>query len=90
MGFFVVSYDLKDTDSEGYNNLIDALKKLNSVHTQKSVWYVDRSGTPRDLHRHLKTHIHDNDSLMVVPFDKKPSWQKGMPGTKAWIEARFP
>jgi hypothetical protein len=90
MALFVVAYDLKKTESEGYNNLIDALKMLDSVHTQKSVWYVDRFGTAPSLYNHLKAHIHDEDALMVVEFDKKPAWRKGMPGTKVWIDSRFP
>lgn len=66
MTLFVVGYDL--CHSKDYDAIIGALEKLDSCHTQESVWYVSRSGSAKDLRDHLKVHIHEKDMLMVVEF----------------------
>lgn len=92
MPYFVVGYDLKTErgESRDYGPIEEALEALDSCHTQKSVWYVEREGTAQQLYAHLKPKIEGRDRLMVVEFSKKPAWQLGLPGTKNWIEARFP
>ncbi len=90
MALFVVAYDLNKGDTDDYKNLIDTLEALDSVHTQKSVWYVSREGTAKSLLNHLKPHVHEKDWLMVVEFTKEPEWTRAMTGTKAWLDRFFP
>ena len=92
MPFFLVGYDLKTNQGEkrDYNPIEEALEDLDSCHTQDSVWYVEHTGTARQLYDLLKTKVEDRDRLMVVEFSKKPSWQKALPGTNAWLDNRFP
>lgn len=87
MGFFVASYDIKEENSSA--ELIDALKELDSVHTQKSVWLVASSRSAKGLFDHLRSHVQDNDRLMVVEFYERPKVQKGMSGTKDWLNRHF-
>lgn len=56
MPVFVVAYGLKAKKGEtrDYKPLEDALGKLDSVHTLKTVWYVSRKGSATDLHKLLK------------------------------------
>jgi len=91
MALFVVGYDLKTDRGEhrDYEPIETALGELDSCHTQDSVWYVDYNGTAKQLFDHLKPKVEDRDRLMVIEFSKKPAWQKGLPGTKAWITERF-
>ncbi|WP_297842533.1 hypothetical protein [Pseudomonas sp.] len=91
MALFVVGYDLKTEKGQkrDYGPIEEALEALDSCHTQASVWYVDRDGTADDLFAHLKPSLEGIDPLMVVEFDKKPSWRLGKPGTKAWLDAKF-
>ena len=90
MAYFVVTYDLKQKDWEDYDTLIKELDKMSSVKYQESCWFVDQQKTAAQVFSQLKAYLHEDDSLMVVEFLKKPSWRKGLPGTKAWIGARFP
>ena len=90
MALFVVAYDLKNADTEDYKALKDALDRMDSVHTQESVWYVDRASSSKGLYDLLKPHMSEGDKLMVVEFSKKPTWNVGLKGTKDWIDRKFP
>ena len=90
MAYFVVTYDLRQKDWEEYDTLIKEIEKMNSVKYQESCWFIDQQKTALQVFNQLKAYIHEDDRLMVVEFSKKPAWHKGLPGTKVWIEARFP
>jgi hypothetical protein len=87
MAYFVVSYDL--IKRKDYPELIKALNNLGAQKCLLSQWLVDNNCTAEDLLAHLQPHIDGDDRLMVVEFDKRPAWNIGLKGTKAWIDARF-
>ncbi|MBN9087345.1 MAG: hypothetical protein J0J01_10600 [Reyranella sp.] len=90
MAYFVVTYDLVTEEEFDYQRLWDALAAFDSQKYQLSCYLVDANATATGLFNHLRQFMHDVDRLMVVEFSKKPAWKKGLPGTKAWLDARFP
>lgn len=90
MGYFVVTYDLIKKKPEDYQDLYDELNRRQAQHYQESCWFVDADMTTRQLRDLLAAHMEDEDMLMVIRFSRRPAGTKALPGTAAWINARFP
>lgn len=90
MAFYVVTYDLKKKEESEYQSLWDELDSMDSVKTQKSVYFVSSARTQKQMLEVLKSHIHEDDFLLVVTFTQKPSYTKALKGTNAWIKRHFP
>jgi hypothetical protein len=91
VGLFLVSYDLvKENSSHDYEPLTDALKELDSVRTQWSVWYVDSASDETTIYNYLFQFMDSNDRLMVVAVLQKPAWGKAFQGTRDMVARYFP
>ena len=91
MPVFLISYDLvKENSSHDYEPLWAELKRLDAVRTLLSEWYADLENTAQEAYDHFRSYIDKNDRLLVVEVTKKPVWNQGLQGTKAFIDARFP
>jgi hypothetical protein len=89
MAYFIVTYDLKHASEVRYEHLIDYLKILGAHHTQESVWLVDWAGTAGGLYDQLRTHMHQNDLLLVLQFFSNSTWKSfSFQGTREWLNAR--
>jgi CRISPR/Cas system-associated endoribonuclease Cas2 len=89
MGYFNVTYDLVKKEEFDYEPLWAEFDRLGGVKYQDSAYLVELNLTQQETLNHFKKYIHDNDRIMVVEFDKRPSWTKAFKGTNAWINARF-
>ena len=87
MSYYLVSYDL--IKRKDYPELIDALNRVGAQKCLLSQWLVDNPSPRQVLYEYLKEHIDSDDRLMVIEFEKKPTWNIGLKGTRDWIEARF-
>jgi len=90
MAYFAVTYDLIEKDREDYQELYDELNFLQAHRYQESCWFVDADMTTIELRNLLSTHMEDKDRLMVIMFSTKPAGKRSLPGTTAWLNARFP
>ena len=90
MVYFAVTYDLIKKEESQYQDLWDELALLKAHRYQQSCWFVDADTTASNLRDLLKTHIEDDDMLMVIEFSIRPRWTMAMRGTLAWVNARFP
>ncbi len=91
MAVFLISYDLvKETSSHDYKPLWAELKRLGGVKTQLSAWYASLDNTAKQVRDHLMPYIDSNDRLLVIEVTKKPAWNVGLQGTRAFIQRHFP
>jgi hypothetical protein len=67
---YLVSYDLLNKATFGdYENLIDALKRLNAQRVLLSEWVLKNSDTSANIRDYLMPHIHQADRLLVTELD---------------------
>jgi hypothetical protein len=92
MALFVVAYDLVEDGSgkRNYGDIEADLESMDSCRTQDSIWYVAWDSAQSELFGRLKAFLHNDDRLMVVEFNKRPSWTKAFQGTRAWLDNHFP
>lgn len=91
MPVFLLSYDIAEIDSDEYQPLWDHLEELGGVKTLLSEWYLDLDNTQEEVYDHFLPYINkDKDRLLVIEVTKRPSWNKGLKGTKAFIDTHFP
>ena len=90
MAVFLISYDMVNEDtSHDYGPLWARLRELGCVKTQLSAWYGDLNNTAREVLDHFKTYLDEDDRMMVIEVTKKPAWNLGLKGTKAFIDSHF-
>lgn len=81
MPLYIISYDLGKPDRD-YTGLFDELKKFdNWWHYLESTWIIKTSNSPNEIFKKLKTHIDDNDNLLIIEAGKK---HQGWLPEKAW------
>ncbi|SFJ55078.1 hypothetical protein SAMN05216304_109150 [Bosea sp. OK403] len=90
MALFTVSYDLRKKSEFDYQKLWDEFGRLDSVKFQESEYFLSSDNTATEVKDHFAGLIHADDLLMVIKFEKRPSFHKALKGTTAWIEAHFP
>ena len=90
MAYFVISFDLKHARLRNYQNFYQALRSFDGIEIREFVYIVDPRLSISRLFSEIHRWLHENDALFIAEFAKKPSWTKTLPGTKAWIDARFP
>jgi len=91
MTVFLVSYDLVREDSSyDYTPLTDSLKELGAVRSHLSEWLISLDNTTKAVFDHFRQFVDANDRLMVIEISKRPVWNIGLKGTKAFIDAHFP
>lgn len=88
MACYTVGYDL--VKRKDYPELISALEEIGAVKCLLSQWLVESDSSAKVVYDYLVQHIDSDDRLMVFKFETKPTWNVGLKGTKAWIDARFP
>ncbi len=86
MAVFVVAYDL-NKPRQNYEALLAELRRIDSFHAQKSLWFVDVPQTRFQLRNALATYLDSNDTLWVhrIFAGQWASWE--MPGAAAWLAA---
>lgn len=87
MAFFAASYDL--IKRKDYPELWAAFKEISAHKCLRSVYLCDVECGAAELLAYLRQFIDDDDQMIVVPFDEKPSAHRCIRGTNAWIDARF-
>ena len=87
MAVFIVAYDL-NTPGKTYSELIAEIKKLQNCKPQKSLWFVEWSGTRTALRDKLGAHIDSNDTLLVSQVFKQCWASSNMAACAGWLEAR--
>ena len=90
MAVYLVSYDIIKKDAFEYKPLWDELESLGAVKTQLSEWLLSSRSSQKDVFDHFKAMLHNKDELMITEITKRPHWQLGFPGTKAFLEKHFP
>jgi len=89
MSCFLVSYDLRKKEEVNYQLLWDEFKTLNGVKIQDSVYLVDLDNTQQEVLSHFTDFVHTDDRLLVAKLESRPGYTKALPGTNAWLNARF-
>jgi hypothetical protein len=89
MAFFVVNCDLRRKDEFDYQELWDEFERLGAVKYQKFDYFLSVSNTADEIRDYFKRFVHDDDSLMVIEFEKKPKFTKSVKGTNAWIDKHW-
>ena len=89
MGYFMVSYDLREGQS--YDDITAELRRIGAVRYQMSAWLLETSGTDLQRLATLRTHLPGDaqDKLMVIQFTTKPRCNRAFKAAIDWIEARF-
>ena len=87
MAYFAVSYQLNK--AKDYKPLWAALEELNAHKAMRDFYLVDVDATAAELRKHLDQHVDADDMVFVVPFSRKPSYNRAFVGTNEWIGARF-
>ena len=91
MAVFLVTYDLvKETSSFDYKPLIDALEELGGVKSHLSEWLIELDNPAQQVFDHFDQFTDNNDRLMVNRVVERPTWNIGLKGTQAFIDAHFP
>jgi hypothetical protein len=67
----VVSYDL-NTPGQNYPAIVTRLKQLGAVRVLYSQWMLRNSMTAAELRDDLRSHIDDNDRLLVIDATSAP------------------
>ena len=89
MAYFAMSYDLRRKEEFDYSRLWQEFKRLRGVKFQESAFFIELTLSASDVKDHFVEFVHDDDLLMVIEFDKKPSRTRGLKGTSDWISARW-
>jgi len=89
MPFYVVSYDLRKKDEFDYETLWDDLADRDAVKVQESVYLLKSDLSRKDVKEHFASLMHEDDYLLVVEFEKRPSWTKALKGTRLWVDAHW-
>ena len=90
MPVYLVSYDITKKDAFEYKPLWDELERLKAVKTQLSEWLLSTTSSQKQVFDHFKAMLHKEDKLMITEITKRPHWQLGFQGTKAFLEKHFP
>lgn len=86
MAIYLVAYDLNQT-GQNYQGLIGRLRQMDHFHAQKSLWFVNYSGTSSALRDDLGRWIDANDVIFVDQVTG--SWASiNMPACGRWLNAR--
>ncbi|MCQ0093543.1 CRISPR-associated endonuclease Cas2 [Roseovarius sp. M141] len=88
MPLYLVSYDLNK--AKNYQKLWDEMDRLGGHKPLESVYFLDVTSTTATVLRdHLKPFIDEDDQLIVVPFDQRPSTFRAKQGTQEWLDRKF-
>jgi|JI10StandDraft_1071094.scaffolds.fasta_scaffold02727_12 hypothetical protein len=82
-----VAYDL-NSPGKNYTPLLDYLKRCDSLHAQKSMWYVNTSLSAYDLATALSALVDRNDTISVSQMFKGGWCLHNMAGAVTWLTAR--
>lgn len=63
---YLISYDLKEKDSESYQDLFTEIELLGShTHCLESTWAVDSILNAKQIYGRLNTKIGENDKILI-------------------------
>ena len=86
MSVFAVAYDL-NSPGKDYKKLLDALRAMDSLHAQKSMWLVNTVLLAVPLVQALSQHVDSNDAIWAS--EVTPAWASWkMPAAVTWLRAR--
>jgi hypothetical protein len=67
MATILIGYDIHASSGEPYDGLIKAIQSLGTwLHHLETIWIVKCDHTPLEIRDQLKSHIADDDQLLVV------------------------
>jgi hypothetical protein len=88
---YTVTYDLRnESGSQDYEPLWAELKRLGGHRTQYSMWLVNVSNTPKELHDHIKGFLDKDDRLWVAELTKLNHYSGAISGTNDWLTKNPP
>jgi hypothetical protein len=89
MPYFVVNYDLKESDN--YQPLIKEIERLGGVRALESFWLIELNNTAEQVRDHYKPFrpSPEQDKLMVVEFSVRPRFTRAFSAAVDWIKSRF-
>lgn len=74
VSLFVITYDVRITNRDGYESLYDQLKDWGAAHLQDSVWFVGLNGTAAQVRDALSAHMHPDDTVCVIEICSNSGW----------------
>lgn len=88
MTCYLVTYDVRDVDSETYPALYAELEDLGAVQALESVYLVEFEGTAKALFERLMKHLTDKTKLLVVAIATNNNWWMLLPAGGQWMKKR--
>lgn len=91
MSIYVITYDLRNKDSDNYEDLFKAIKALGSWwHCLDSNWLVVCDHSAVVIRNHLWQHMRNDDKLLVVKYAPPESAWAGFTGDCAtWLKTNM-
>jgi CRISPR/Cas system-associated endoribonuclease Cas2 len=76
MNTYIISYDLKDSDSEEYVKLKNYFKKYkNWAHINESLWAVKTNKNAEKIRDEVKEIVNKDSSLFVIKSGIEAAWR---------------
>ncbi len=83
---YIISYDLKDSDSEEYKVLFDYIKSYGTwAHITESLWAVRTEKTAVEIRDDLIAKVTDGSALFVLKSGTEAAWSSVM-CRNAWLK----
>jgi hypothetical protein len=87
MAVYIVAYDLNKPNKD-YRPLITALEGMTHCKPQKSLWFIQSSGTVKALRDLLSAYL-DSDDTLLVSLVTKDAWaSSNMANCAKWLQAK--
>jgi hypothetical protein len=87
MATILIAYDIHPTKGEVYDNLIEKIQSLGDWwHHLESTWIVRCANSPREVRDQLKSHIGNDDQLLVIEISGDTAEWAGVNGAGSqWL-----
>jgi hypothetical protein len=90
MPYLMVSYDLHYEEEIDYDLLHKALQTYHEwCWPLESTWIIETDQTPRQVLAHLRSYVHDRDSILVMEVGPRAAWRRLKKDNGDWLKARF-
>jgi len=85
----LIGYDLNKPGKD-YASLIEAIKKLGTWwHCLDSTWIVKSSSTTEAIRDQLRSHMDQNDEILVVVLTGEGAWAGFSPECSGWLKTNL-
>jgi len=88
MATMLIAYDIHPTNGEAYDNLIEKIQSLGDWwHHLESTWIVRCTHSPSEVRDQLKSHIGNDDQLLVIEISGDTAEWAGVNGAGSqWLK----